>query len=228
MSKPDKKSNPLVYMLVGLVVIALAYNFMGEDDSPTTTKKTKKTSSAKETDDIFTKEDYKAQFASLNKPIRNAFRPLIMKAGAGGGPGGIPAVYANGEGNWIYSGCVWINGTKNALIENTQSGDGDWVKVGEPWKAAKVVSIGEEDLVLDGPGGPVTLKLGQSGKETVVSSLPPATPNGITGPIGGQMAFGNMPNGGFDPNAQQALGNNNGNDFQNRGGRRGRRGGGGF
>lgn len=156
-----KLSRPVLYML--LATLAAAY-FLLPSGSPTTTsslarKKAKKISSR--TTIQWTKEDLVANepgngFPLVNEPVRNAFKPLVARADrsamVAAGWTGVPVEIA-GEPTWIYTGMAEVDGVPTALLENTRTLDGVFLKQGQKWKGATVTQIKPEELVLLGPDG---------------------------------------------------------------------------
>jgi hypothetical protein len=112
---------------------------------------------------VFTEEDEKASFNRVSEPPRDAFRPIVARRGGiGGGDGlanGLPADFAGGEGNWVYTGSAEIDGVTSALLENRTSGEGVFLKRGERWKSASVISVGNRSIVMRGPSGTRTFTM---------------------------------------------------------------------
>lgn len=159
-------------------------------DAPKTGKKPQLTAtkSTKKADDLILPEDYKAKFDDLDKPMVNSFVPLVTKRDINGpvAKNGIPADFAGGETTWVYTGNMTVDGTPNALLENTASGDGIFLRPGQHWKALKLVAVREDSIEIEGPGGAmktvyyneleITASMPDSG---TLSPLPPATPQAV-------------------------------------------------
>ena len=219
-----KEVHPM--LLLGAAGVAL-YLVMGalQGPEPIAQKPKKPPVAAKKTTDVdYTKEDYTAQFASLpHASPKDAFRPLIMKSTSG--PGANPSI-----DNFTYSGMALLNNEPNGLLENSTTGEGDFVKPGQRWHQQwLVVSVSPEQIDLRNDVGEDTvLKVGSSTSGSSNSSAAPAaagpTPNGpfnpaaMTGPIGAQ-DLSIQP----DPTGATMMGGGNG---RTRGGGRGRNGGG--
>lgn len=110
----------------------------------------------------FTKEDELADFSRVTEPIKtSAFFPAVVKSGIKGGTAAnlIPADFADGDGNWVYTGSAEVNGVRSALIENKKSGEGAFLKANQKWKSSLVVSVGLDSVVLTGPSGTRTIGL---------------------------------------------------------------------
>ena len=205
---PKKKTSPIVW--VGIVAAAAAaYVMLSPSDTPSvasTTKKTKKVTT--KADALYTPEDSTAKFAVVTTPVADVFNPLVKKpilaklppvpADKNGANGGIDIHLTGGEANWYYTGLVELDGKREALLENTKTGETMYVSAGEGWKAARVRSVDISTVVMVGPDGTaVTIPITQYGvapganpaTATAVASTAPSTqplnvPSGITGPIG--------------------------------------------
>lgn len=130
---------------------------------------------------VFTEEDSKATFNRVSEPPRDAFRPIVARRGGiGGGDGlanGLPSDFTGGEGNWVYTGSAEIDGVTSALLENRTSGEGVFLKRGERWKSASVISVGSRSIVMRGPSGTRTFTMVE--EEAVDSRI--ASNNGAGG-----------------------------------------------
>ena len=58
-----------------------------------------------------------------------------------------------GEANWRYTGTAQINGVREALLENSSTGESVFLRVGQSWKQAVLKKIENEAVVMTGPGG---------------------------------------------------------------------------
>lgn len=199
-------ATPWLVVLAALAAYVVYSQFTGSDDAIEAAPVRRSASQTKKVD-LYTKDDYTVRYAAMNEPIRNSYVPLIVREKPGSStPGGLPASFAAGDGNWVYSGMATVNGRAQGLLENRQSGDSDFVVSGQRWKTATIMSITAEHLTLSGPGGAVfTLPAGgpveQSDATDVTTSqrvepviVPPgvtATPGGPAGPIPAQPVPGN-------------------------------------
>lgn len=118
----------------------------------------RRTSSRKENESVFTKEDEQARFARLDGGTKNAFRPLITETDGRAARLGvlanqIPPDYVNGESGWFYTGTAIVDGVPMALIEDTAKGQGSYLKVGESILDATVVQISPSAITVAGPNG---------------------------------------------------------------------------
>ena len=160
----------------------------------------------------------------MKEPLKNAFKPLITKSMSTAlvgnlGANRIPANLVGGE-TWTYTGNAELDGVKSALVENGQSGEGVFLKVGERWKMLTVRAIKTDALVVAGDDGvEVTVPVADdSGKSPAPLNTNPAMRAGgpglapvnpaLAGTIGDGMAL--------EPTVDDTT-NNRGN------GRRGRR-----
>lgn len=176
MAAAQKKTSPVVWVgLVGLCVVAYLYT----DDS-TPVKKTKKKvtpSFAKKGDaDGFLPEDYKAKFASLKEKPANAFKPLVIRESDRNAAvvGGIPGALAGGDGTWIYTGSIEIDGKLEALLENSATQESVYVSEGDSWRQTRIVKIEEDALTLAGIDGEVV-------RVPIMETTPPAAGSGANG-----------------------------------------------
>lgn len=203
--------------VVGLGIAAFVLTEPEETRSTGATKKvTKKKSVTKKSETVFTEEDAKAEFKPVNDQARNAFVPIVARhTGIGSGDGlanAIPTEMTGGEANWVYTGTAETDGVRVALIENRTSGDAVFLKRGERWKSAYVISISEYSVILRGPSGTRTLGLvdetlqrtgtsvAQAGPQGF-SPAQPTLPRNLRGPINGN-DFNGMtvsPDAGFSP-----------------------------
>lgn len=114
-------------------------------------------SSSKKKTELFQPEDYTAKFASIDTATTNAFRPLLSKKDAENQkpapPNFIPASFAGGDANWVYTGNMTVDGVPNALLENTKSNEGVFLRPGEKWKTMQLKEVRSDSIVLEGPNG---------------------------------------------------------------------------
>lgn len=194
----------------------------------------KTTVSAKKKTDIFNDNDYKIKFATVSEPIRDSFKPLVMREDTPpANKGGIPSAFAAGDGNWVYSGMATVDGVSQALLENQTTGDSQFVVRGQKWKSTTIGTFNADDITLHGPGGMITTLAAGGPTEPSpadsVSAPQPVAPvpvPGMSGPIG---PGGNTMQPGQGGNRPRGNGNGNGNGNGGRGNRRNRNGGnGGF
>lgn len=160
-AQKKKSSLPI---LIGVLVVAVIFGLSGGNEAPTTKKKglgmgAFPTATKKKKGDIeYTQEDEKAKFGSVDTAATNAFKPQIVRRDVNsqlrtGASNGIPPLFAGGEAGWTYTGNMEVNGKPNALLENSGTGEGVFLKPGEKWKALTLVKVNEDSIVLDGPGG---------------------------------------------------------------------------
>lgn len=196
-------SKPILYSLAVVCVAALVFYF--QDDAPVTKARAVNHTSQKRISQnvaVFPPEDFQVRFSRAKLPVRNLFAapvppPKIASLNIKGDIFKVPPVIAGGDGNWIFTGIAVLDGKKMALLENSGSHQAQYVTEGSPWKDATVRRIsaegvafvpkagGEELVVLrysaaaqvppSGPGGPVL---------PPSQAFQPATPPGISGPIG--------------------------------------------
>ena len=215
---------PVVIGGVGLVAAYVVYGalFPG-DDAPTTARKpkpaVKKTSG--ESDYLPTDYTFKVDPLPDSTTAKDAFRPLVVKSSVGD-KNGIQSI-----DNYTYSGMAQLNGVANGLLENSQTGQGDFVQPGQHWHDQwLVIKITPEEMDLrnDSTEAITVLQAGAAAAKAAATSGPATAAAGtssnpvMVGPIGADMSVQ------ADATAQQPQQGNN----RRRGGRgRGGRGGGG-
>lgn len=180
--------------MAAVFVAGAAWTMMSgsPDAAKKTTKKTITPHSASAGTTVYTDADYKATYASYDGPLKNAFKPLIARRNTGGDFGtgkenGVPAYMAGGSGDWIYTGTAVVDGVPTALIENTATGDGVYLNVGEHWKELAVEHIESDSIVIrSSDGETVSLRLAAPVGEDEIRPLTPGSP--LQGEIGGQMS----------------------------------------
>jgi hypothetical protein len=201
--------SPVVLVGVGAAAAYLGFTafFPEEPAAPTVKKPATKKASVKATGRAiaYTEDDYKLRYASYNEPVHNTFKPLVVRKdanalAANASPGGVPANFAGGDGNWVYSGRVVVNGVNQGLLENPKTGDAEFVVRGQHWRASGVVDITADSITLSGPdGATITLQAGAASEPSEMASVSAANPPepvtlgpGLQGEIGVQPVPGNM------------------------------------
>ena len=170
----------------------------------------------------FTDADYKTTFAEPVLVSRDGFKPLVARksnvlAQALAAAGGVPAELAGGDPNWVCTGVSEVDGQRQALLENKNTGDGSFVKQGDKWKTSVVSQVLEDGLVLVGNDGePKTIHIQQDTTQSETDNggdVLPVRPQ-LNGVIGNGAAQPNVNNGQVvpalptpDPNSQ--MGNSN-------------------
>lgn len=156
------QNSSLPKLVIGGVAIgAIAFLMTGSPETPrkkAASAKPKAASRAK-AEDEFTKADYDAKFVSAKVAVRDVFSPLVMASSGGRGgsaaPNAIPFEFTGSKEAWVYTGTAVIDGVPNALVENTSTGEGEFIKVGQTWKLATVRRITPTSLTLTNAGGKV-------------------------------------------------------------------------
>lgn len=192
---------------------------------PMTAKRKGPTTKAARGEDQFTKADEKAEFKPVNSEAKNAFVPVVARtngiSGAQQLENAIPADFAGGEANWIYTGNAEYDGVRQALIENRSTGDAVFLKRGQKWKNAYVVEISEYSVVMRGPSGTRTLGIAVEeptlSSKSVASNSNPSSRSRDRGGSGSSvspMSPGQLPgtlpgtfsqDGAFDPNSASVV-----------------------
>jgi uncharacterized membrane protein YgcG len=226
-AKPEGKNNRMFWVIFISVSVAAAIYVYFDDSAPkigVAKKKTLRTTTAKK--DEYLPEDYTAKFTPIQRATaaepRNAFKPLVFrkKDGLSTLPtisNIIPPAFAGGQTGWTFTGIAEVDGTMNALVENSATGEGEYLKPGQSWKACKVLTVTQESIVLlgdegvartvslinpdgsyeGGPVGPMTVPVtGNIGIQPLPGAANPAAGRGGGFP-GGGFQGGGFPGGGF-------------------------------
>lgn len=184
-----KLSRPVIYALVLAVVGYAGFVLTEPEVKPLTTKKRVATIKPKTKGTSYTEEDYRAKFTPVNMGLKNAFKPEVTRNASGAmeplASNGIPTAFTGGDPNWLYTGNAEQDGALMALFENPVTGEGEFVKKGDRWKLAVIVSINSDSITLSGNDGLVkTVQMGSqepSESEAPISPVRPA----LSGPIEG-------------------------------------------
>lgn len=207
---------------VGLVAAYVVYGalFPG-DDAPTTARRPKPPvkKSTGESDYLIT--DYTFKIAPLpdTTATKDAFRPLVIKSSVGD-KNGIQSI-----DNYTYSGMAQLNGVANGLLENSQTGQGDFVQPGQHWHDQwLVIKVTPEEMDLRSDvteattvllAGAAAAKASATAGPATVAAAGSSNPV-MVGPIGASDISVQA-----DATAQQPQQNNNRRRGRGRGGRGG-------
>lgn len=166
----------------------------------------------------FTDADYTTTFAEPVLVSRDGFKPLVARksnvlAQALAAAGGVPADLAGGDPNWVCTGVSEVDGQRQALLENKNTSDGNFVKQGEKWKTSVVSQVLEDGVVLVGNDGqPKTIHIQQDTIQTTASDTVDTSPvhPSLSGVIGNGASTGGgtvqaLP----APDSNPQMGNNN-------------------
>jgi hypothetical protein len=213
---------PVVLGGVGLVAAYVVYGalFPSDDTAPTIRgpkPPVKKSSGASD----YLPTDYTFKIAPLadTTPTKDAFRPLVVKSSVGD-KNGIQSI-----DNYTYSGMAQLNGVSNGLLENSQTGQGDFVQPGQHWHDQWLVikiTPEEMDLRSDATEATTVLLAGAAAAKSAASAGPTTVAAGgssnpvMVGPIGASDISVQA-----DATAQQPQQNNNRRRGRGRGGRGG-------
>lgn len=176
-----------------LAVIGLvAWSATKPDERPVTRSTVRPPKKLRATQEIYAPEDYAARgrFAVGVALSRNAFRPVLARAGAGQGgivgDSGVPATFATGDPNWVCTGIAEVDAVRMALLENKATGEGVFLRQGDRWKSAVVSKVLADGVVLAGPSGEVrTIRVSAEDSREESPELQPMQVPGLTGLIGG-------------------------------------------
>ena len=149
-----KVSRPIVYTVVGSLVVG-AVVFLTQPDTPTTTKKLRTNRSASASADGISDADLKARFDRYKGGARDPFAAGVVANLPGMGVPGAPLL-PTGKMGWSLTGINEINGVKSALVENSVTKDSAYLKVGDTWNGLHVVAIQDETVQLQNALGQQT------------------------------------------------------------------------
>jgi hypothetical protein len=189
-----KLSRKTLYLLVGGVTIGAVAFLMTEPDPIEGKEKTRtqtRSASNARAKGPYTDEDYRASFAPLNELAKNAFKPLVARSSGSSGlsgdlEGGIPASFADGDPNWIFTGTAEVDGVMHALLENKSTGEGVFLRKGERWKRTLISQIGTEAIVFRGPDGSDRTIHIQGNEPEAFAPMRVEVPQNLRGAIGGR------------------------------------------
>jgi hypothetical protein len=202
----NRLSRPLVYGVLLLLLIVAGALYSQDNSSDTKPPAAKpKSNSPMLASSEFDRLDYVEKFDKPNVKPRNLFQPASqIETAPQTAPSAdidrIPADFAHGEASWIYTGLAEVDGVRMALIENSQTHQGGFVKEGETWKTCHVQGITTESVILvDSKGNrQVVMRFNPNKpakeKPTANAGLQPAvvTP-APSGPIGPNMVINALP-----------------------------------
>ncbi|HVL39336.1 MAG TPA: hypothetical protein VM328_08105 [Fimbriimonadaceae bacterium] len=187
-----KISRPVLY--TGLFAVAVAAYVLTSEEPPTGARRTPKPTAKKveQQNRGFTEADYRDPFPPVNERARNAFMPLVRRSepsvvGITPPEGNAISEGITGEAGWIYTGMAEVNGVKQGLVENTVTGEGEFIKPGQRWKKGTVLTVTPDRLTLMGNDGVVhRMRILDEASALPLASgsgFQPLDP-GIRGPIG--------------------------------------------
>ncbi len=192
-------------MIVGMAAVATYLVFAAafpNEAAPKATVRKKTTPKTSAKVSAYRPEDYTLKFASYAEPVKNTFKPLVVRQESikvRSMPGSLPVSFSGG-GDWVYSGRVIVNGVPQGLLEERNTGDSEFVLRGQRWKQATILEIGSESMQLQGPAGAtITLIAGASEPEpaesvTAPGAIAPITVGpGMSGQIGNNMGIQALP-----------------------------------
>lgn len=196
MAEKSQQSSLKKLLIIGVPVIAiLAFMPSGNANKGEVSKGAGllgKVGAAKPTkksvNDLITDADIKAKpedFEKVPASLKNSFIPGVTKGSA------VPVAknilrpeFTGGEAAWTYTGNMTVDGVPNALLENTSSGQGVFLRPGQRWKTLRLVSVHEDHIVVEGSNGQtqqVYFEDLTAVAEAPLSPLPVAVPAGQQG-----------------------------------------------
>lgn len=94
-------------------------------------------------------------FQPIGLGIKDTFTPLVYRQERKKDPTvlnqsdlSIPGNFTGGETNWAFDGVTTVDGKRSALVENSTSGQSEYLRPGEKWKSSTVKDITENVLIL--------------------------------------------------------------------------------
>jgi len=155
-----------VFWVATIAVAIVGYTMTAPESSSgkkSPTKRSNRPVVAKKGTETFTEEDRNASFPRIQVEFKNAFVPLVAKDGGIGGSDAaankIPSSFSGGDANWVFTGTVEVDGVRQALLENRNSGDGVFLRSGQRWKNCVVKRVNQDSVVIEGPSGEMTFGL---------------------------------------------------------------------
>jgi len=152
-------SRPLLYGGL-IVIVAAVYFWPSSSPTPAAQRPGAKANAGKnkERDWTFLASDFGPRFDKPQGKTRDIFNPLFYVEHAAPKTNQdqimeVPANLAQGEAGWAYTGMAEVDGKRLALLENSSTHQGGFVKEGEAWKRSHIVSITSESIILVGPDG---------------------------------------------------------------------------
>lgn len=187
--------NNRVLLYGGLAAVAIAgFVLTSPPETESSTSATERPASGSRSrttqETAFNKQDEEATFVRFEGTSPNVFTPLVKKAspgtlGAVGTallPNQIPPVYVSGKLTWFYTGTAYIDQVPEALVEDTATGQGEYLRVGQTFQNARVVAITPNTLVIEGSAGRTTLRLLEDRPIVEDDELAPFNP--LSGAVG--------------------------------------------
>ena len=149
-------SRPLIY---GSLLVACLALYMWASSEPEKGLKAppKKTSASKSKDSdwIFPTAETSVHFEKPTAALRDIFKPLVavdkdtlLKQQEAELLKSVPSKLAAGEANWVYTGMVEVDGSRLALLENSGTHQGGFVKEGDIWKKSKLLSVTSGNIIV--------------------------------------------------------------------------------
>jgi hypothetical protein len=157
-------SRPIVYSALAILTVAVyVWSNGGPDKAAKPAVHKPATAKAAEPDWNFPPSETAVHFDKPEGKMRNVFAALVQLDKSTINPEEseimkVPANLAQGDANWAYTGMVVVDGVKLALLENSSTHQGGYVKEGEIWKKSRIKQITTESIVV----------VGQDGSETTV------------------------------------------------------------
>jgi len=181
-----------------LVVVAIggpiAYMMSAGSDAPAVVHKPhmKFGNTTTQTDaSAITPADLTAHFNRYPGGSRNPFMPVIVSAAA------LAAGSGKSASTWALTGINTIDGVTTALVENSVTGESEFLKVGDHWNGLTVASVGSDSATFIDPYGKVTqLSFPENAPDTTEAGGAPSpqTPQpNIPLPVSGTVPTGGIP-----------------------------------
>lgn len=215
----------------GVLAIGAAAFYMTEpSDKPAANKSSRRAAGVTRSTDKrladFTDEDKDAVFSHLNVPVQNVFKPGIPRSAGKGIKGAsaeqvnqVPPFMVGGDTNWFYTGTAYINSVPTVLLENTQTGQGDYYKVGEGFANLKVTSITPNSVVVASADGAATKTLKLIENRPIVDEPGGSyASNAPLNPLSGPISLNNNANSTAPSNQSRRPNNQDANNAPGQGG----------
>lgn len=188
-------SRPMLYLLVGAVVIAAALKATEAEPLAKPAPPRKRTVKAGEAGWDFPAQDPRQRFPKPARLTRNPFKPLVAseRLATVNEPKikedlvQVPSNLADGEGGWAYTGMVEVDGVRMALLQNSGTNLSGYVREGETWKKSRIVGISSPCVVFADEKGVNTTVFRYNPNDPPKAPAPPQGGFMPTGPIGGNL-----------------------------------------
>jgi len=174
-------SKPVLWGGVIAIAAAAYWSFGSDSEGLKAPVKKKKPAIVTPGSSDYVAADFTTRFERPKVKVNNLFLPLILPgSGKPVTPPAqdivkIPSTFADGNGDWTFTGFAIANNVKMALLENASTKEAGYVKEGEKWKTSRVSSITPQHIVLVDKEGTEQMVL-RFNPDLLSKSTPSSTP----------------------------------------------------